>query len=73
MKNKDSLDTLCTVMPSVTPVCFGTIAVCNGNYDSYMHKFGPESAEALAELRANVRSFGMFCELIEENWNIQGC
>ena len=44
------------------------IAVYNGNYDSYMHKFGPESAEALAELRANVRSFGMFCELIEENW-----
>ena len=44
------------------------IVVYNGNYDSYMHKFAPESTEALAELRSNVRSFGMFCELIEENW-----
>ena len=29
------------------------IAVYNGNYDSGMHKFGPESIEALSELRAN--------------------
>ena len=44
------------------------LVVYNGNYDSYMHKFGPESVEALAEMRANVRSFGMFCELIEAHW-----
>ncbi len=44
------------------------IAVYNGNYDSYMHKFGPESAEALGELRANVRTFGMFCEMISDHW-----
>ncbi len=44
------------------------IAVYNGNYDSYMHKFGPESAEALGELRANVRTFGMFCEMIAQHW-----
>lgn len=44
------------------------IAVYNGNYDSYMHKFGPESNEALGELRANVRTFGMFCEMITEYW-----
>ncbi len=44
------------------------IAVYNGNYDSYMHRFGPESCEALGELRANVRAYGMFCELIAEHW-----
>lgn len=44
------------------------IAVYNGNYDSIMHKFGPESREALGELRANARTFGMFCELIKNNW-----
>lgn len=44
------------------------IAVYNGNYDSIMHKYGPESNEALGELRANVRTFGMFCEMIKEHW-----
>lgn len=44
------------------------IAVYNGNYDSVMHKYGPESNEALGELRANVRTFGMFCEMIKEHW-----
>ena len=44
------------------------IAVYNGNYDSHMHKFGPESPEALGELRANIRAFGMFYELIAEHW-----
>ena len=44
------------------------IAVYNGNYDSIMHKFGPESHEALGELRSNVRTFGIFWELIAEHW-----
>lgn len=44
------------------------IAVYNGNYDTYMHKFGPESHEALGELRCNVQTYGMFCELIEAHW-----
>ena len=44
------------------------IAVYNGNYDSIMHKFGPESIEALGELRANSRTFGLFSELIANNW-----
>ena len=44
------------------------IAVYNGNYDSTMHKFGPESMEAIGELRCNVRTFGMFWELIAEHW-----
>lgn len=44
------------------------IAVYNGNYDTYMHKYGPESNEALGELRSNAHAFGMFWELISEHW-----
>ena len=44
------------------------IAVYNGNYDSIMHKFGPESPEALSELRANSEVFAMFSALIEAHW-----
>lgn len=44
------------------------IAVYNGNYDARMHKTGTESHEALAELRANARAFGMFAEMIKEHW-----
>lgn len=43
------------------------IAVYNGNYDSYMHKFGPESKEALEQLRANVSAFASFFDLIKES------
>ena len=44
------------------------IVLYNGNYDSVMHKFGPESPEALAELRANDHTFGMISSFIEQNW-----
>ena len=44
------------------------IAVYNGNYDAHMHKFGPESTEALGEIRTNSRAFGMFGAMIEEHW-----
>ena len=44
------------------------ILVYNGNYDSTMHKNGPESPVALGELRANVRTFAMFSEIIEKYW-----
>lgn len=43
-------------------------AVYNGNYDAVMHKTGPESLDALSELRTNSRSFGTFYELIKNNW-----
>ena len=33
------------------------IVIYNGNYDSTMHKFGPESEEALAELRGNIKAY----------------
>jgi len=44
------------------------IAVYNGNYDSVMHKHGPESVEALSELRANSYAFAELSELIARNW-----
>ena len=42
--------------------------IYNGNYDTAMHKFGPEGIEALSELRANARTFAMFAAMIKEHW-----
>jgi len=44
------------------------IAVYNHSYDTVMHKYGPESPEALAELKANARTFGIFSQLIQSHW-----
>lgn len=44
------------------------IAVHCSNYDSKMHKFGPESIEALSELRHNVLTFASISALIRERW-----
>lgn len=44
------------------------IVVYNGNYDMAMHKYGPESLEALSELRANVQAYALFDALILEHW-----
>lgn len=44
------------------------IAVYNGNYDAVMHRFGPESVEALSELRANAQAYALFDALIREHW-----
>lgn len=40
----------------------------NGNYDTKMHKTGPESTDALSEIRANADTYAMFCEMIKDNW-----
>lgn len=44
------------------------IVIYNGNYDRVMHKNGPESAGALAELRLNDHVFGMISNLIKTHW-----
>ncbi|MBO5879152.1 MAG: alkaline phosphatase family protein [Clostridia bacterium] len=44
------------------------ILVYNGNYDAFMHKFGPEAPQTLAELRANARTFGMIDTLVQNHW-----
>ena len=43
--------------------------VCyNGNYDFRQHRLGPESPEALAEIKSNNIAFAMFSEMIQRNW-----
>jgi len=44
------------------------IVIYNGNFDSRMHKVGPEDKEAFGELRSNVHAFGIFCELVKNHW-----
>ena len=44
------------------------VVLYHGNYDALMHKFGPESVEALSELRCNVHAFDMLHTLIKEYW-----
>lgn len=44
------------------------IVIYNGNYDRVMHKTGPESAGALAELRLNDHIFAMLSHLIATHW-----
>ena len=44
------------------------IVVYQGNYDSTMHKYGPESIEALAELRYNTKAYSMLDSLVKEHW-----
>lgn len=43
------------------------IVVYNGNYDALMHRYGPESIEALCEARVNAEAYTMFDSLIKEN------
>lgn len=44
------------------------IVVYNGNYDAVMHRYGTESLEALAELKANAQAYALFDALIRTHW-----
>lgn len=44
------------------------IAVYNGDYDSAMHKNGPEGEIPLEKLMLNCKAFEEFAQLIKENW-----
>jgi len=44
------------------------IVVYNGNYDSTMHKTGPESEESIAQLKDNVASFDMLVNKVKQCW-----
>lgn len=44
------------------------IAVYNGDYDSTMHKFGPEGEIPLSKLNLNCETFKEFALLIKEKW-----
>lgn len=47
---------------------YDLLVVYNGNYDSVMHKNGPESAKALSELRVNDTMFSIISKLVKEHW-----
>lgn len=47
---------------------YDLICVYNGNYDSVMHKNGPEAPISLAQLKQNSSAFGTFSELIKTHW-----
>ena len=42
--------------------------IYNGNYDTVMHRWGPESPEALGELRINAHAFAQLHALIGARW-----
>lgn len=44
------------------------IAIYNGNYDSVMHKCGPEDPRSLAQLHINAHMFAVICEAVKSNW-----
>lgn len=47
---------------------YDLICVYNANYDSRMHRVGPEGDEAIDALRHNVKSYETFAKAIMENW-----
>ena len=44
------------------------IVIYNGNYDSVMHKNGPEDVRSLAELRINAHAFAVISDLVKTHW-----
>ncbi len=47
---------------------YDLIVVYNGNYDSTMHKFGPESKEAMEELKSNIDFYENAANKIKKHW-----
>lgn len=45
------------------------IVVYNGNFDSTMHKFGPEAEISLEQIKKNSETYCRFIELIKEKWS----
>ncbi len=44
------------------------IVIYNGNYDTMMHKNGPEGVKSLAALSVNDHFFGVLSNIIKTNW-----
>ena len=44
------------------------IVIYNGNYDSVMHKNGPEHEKSLAELRVNAHEFAVISKMVRAHW-----
>lgn len=45
------------------------ITLYNGNFDAKMHKFSPESEEAVDALKANIKIFGEIADKIKACWS----
>jgi predicted AlkP superfamily pyrophosphatase or phosphodiesterase len=45
---------------------YDIVVIYNGNFDNAQHKFGPESPEALAELKHNSTTFALFASMIRD-------
>ena len=48
--------------------CYDVMVVYNGNYDGTMHKFGTESAEAIAALKANLAFYCKLVDAVKQHW-----
>lgn len=44
------------------------IVVYNGNYDAWMHRYGPESEEALSQLRHNLDAYERLSRIAQAVW-----
>ena len=49
--------------------CHDIVVVYNGNYDAQMHRWGPESEEALAQLSHNTAAFETLCGAAQAAWS----
>ena len=47
---------------------YSLIVLYNGNYDSTMHRYAPESVKSIAALKENVATFAKIYDSIRENW-----
>lgn len=47
---------------------YDLIVIYNGNYDSTMHKFGPESEESIAALKSNIAFYKELTDKIKAQW-----
>ena len=47
---------------------YDIITLYNGNYDGWMHRYGPESQEALDQLRDNAKVFAELSAIAKKVW-----
>ena len=47
---------------------YDLVVIYNGNYDGTMHKFGPESEEAMTELKKNLEYYVELVKYVKEKW-----
>jgi len=56
------------VMELIAEDEYNLIVLYNGNYDTVMHRTGPESNEALSELRSNIETYSTLIKQVESHW-----